>query len=162
MGSRYNAPFMYSDTKIIHSFRQPSVADDTTGRITVESSTSPLTCTAFSHLLPCWILNPSITAAEWPAALQQIDMSGERYVDAHPQMLDPLSFVRIPRRRALIVRDHQNTIIRGFSYTVPKIGINYNRHPDPQFRLKSCNVDAYGMTNFLLCNALLHSTSEFL
>jgi hypothetical protein len=53
MGSRYDAPFAYSDTKIILSFHQPSAEDNTTGRVMVESPTSPLTRTAFSHLLPC-------------------------------------------------------------------------------------------------------------
>jgi hypothetical protein len=107
MGSRYNPPFAYSDTKIILSLHQPSAEDNTTGRVMVESPTSPLTRTAFSALLNSQLTN-YVTTAEWPAALRQIDLSNERYLQ--PQMPDPLSFVRITgRRRALIVRDHQNT-----------------------------------------------------
>jgi hypothetical protein len=55
MGSRYNAPgpFAYSDTNIILSLHQPSTEDNTAGRVMAESPTSPLTRTAFSHLMPC-------------------------------------------------------------------------------------------------------------
>ena len=165
MGSRYDAPFAYSDTEIIVSLHQPSAADNTTGRVMVESpTTSPLTRTGlvqFAIFFRVEFSRPLITTAEWPAALRQIDvLSSERYL--RPQMPDPLSFVRITgRRRALIVRDQRNPIARGLRVSFPlKIGINYTQHPDPQFQLKGCTADAYGMTSFLLCNALLpHSTS---
>jgi len=140
MGSRYDAPFAYSDTEIIVSLHQPSAADNTTGRVMVESpTTSPLTRTGlvqFAIFFRVEFSRPLITTAEWPARITG-------------------------RRRALIVRDQRNPIARGLRVSFPlKIGINYTQHPDPQFQLKGCTADAYGMTSFLLCNALLpHSTS---
>jgi len=54
MGSLYNASFAYSDTEIILSLQESEAEDNTTGHVIVELPTSPLTRTAFSHLLlPC-------------------------------------------------------------------------------------------------------------
>ena len=54
MGSFYDAPFTYSDTKIIISLDEPPAEDNTTGHVIVELPTSPLTRMGLSpHLLPC-------------------------------------------------------------------------------------------------------------
>jgi hypothetical protein len=66
----------------------------------------PVCAYYFLSFVALSILDGSFTAAKWPTAPQEFDLSGQR--NWHPQMPDPQPyFGDTGKRRALIVRDRQ-------------------------------------------------------